>query len=301
MADLAETGRDDLAPNRLTFVLLAGVLAASGLIYHDLAWRDRIMTPAEFGLNTPLTRSVAESEKHQDSPEPVQNAMTELAVPAEIPPADAALIDMSPELKGAFDTVLRGKSLLEGEKPQDLDGEKLLEKASSDIGYALRVTPSDTVEEEVPGGAAGTPLAIAGNAIALSGDTLRLNDLSLRLQGIRSPGDEDQCRNAGGSAYDCAAWAKESLTAALGAREISCEIAGTPSALAAVPATCHLHIPGRPAMDLSGWMVSSGAALVMEDGVERYGELQEEARANQRGLWSGSLGQPDEAPAGQER
>jgi len=301
MADLAEAGRDDVMPNRLTFALLAGILAASGLIYHDLAWRDMAAAPGRAGVAAIPANPLPNPGNNRSGQEAVPSSTTEPAGPAGLAPADAALIAMSPELKGAFDTVLRGKSLLQGQKPQDLEGEKLLEMASSDIGYALRKSPSETVDDELPGGSSGAPLVITGRAIALTGDTLRLNDISLRLQGIRSPADEDQCRNAGGVAYDCAAWAKDSLSAALGPREVSCKIEGSPSAAYAVPAACHLHIQGRPAMDLAGWMVSSGAALVTDAGGELYGDLQSEARDNRRGLWSGSLGQPDEVPAGQQR
>lgn len=319
MADLAAAGpihmtSGQIGPNRLTLALLAGVVAAGGVIANDLTGggassRFEQADIAPFGVEGDGAGGVGVP----GVPTAMEGA--DRAAQAVVSPSSPSapgggqgfetdlLLDMGPELRSAFDTVLRGKSLLDGEKPQDMDGELLREKASAEIGYALRATPEASHDDgsdhvSVNGGA---PWVITGKPDVLSGDRLRINDILIDLHGIRSPESEDICRNAGGVRYDCAAWSQEALSAAISSRNVSCDVVGSPDPTNPMAGWCHLHMAGQPAIDIAGWMISAGAALVTEDGQDNYEGLQKKARAERRGLWSGSLGLPDEAKPGQPR
>lgn len=301
MADHRSSGPVGAGPNLLTFALLAGVLGAGGLILQDAVSRGS----SRPGMLDPSFERQGGISQAPIQQAPVKNGKDHRADPAgEIPSsAPDALLDMSPELKSAFDVVLRGKTLLDGERPEDADSEKIREKASRELGYALHATPLEDVSQN-PGGAdlsGSAPWVITGKPEALDGASLRLNDLTIHLHGIRAPDDEDMCRNAGGQSYDCAAWSTEVLSAAIGGRNVSCDLVGSPDAGGAIQGWCHLHLAGRSAIDLAGWMVSAGAALATEDGLESYQDIQTQAQDERNGIWSGSLGLSEEPQSGEPR
>jgi hypothetical protein len=91
------------------------------------------------------------------------------------------------------------------------------------------------------------------------------------------------CLNANGVRWACGIDARDKLAAHIGGQEINCTSSGI-DAYRRMLAICYL---GRE--DLNGWLVQQGLALAYVKYSSAYRQIEEDARANQRGLWQGAF------------
>jgi len=124
---------------------------------------------------------------------------------------------------------------------------------------------------------------LSGVPRIIDGDTLAIGSTKVRLAGIDAPETDQVCLNANGMRWTCGIDARNELVAHIAGREINCTPSGF-DVYRRTLATCYLA-----GEDLNGWMVQQGWALAYVKYSSAYRQVEEDARANQRGLWQGAF------------
>lgn len=117
----------------------------------------------------------------------------------------------------------------------------------------------------------------------VDGDTLAIGATKVRLEGIDAPETDQVCLNANGVHWACGIDARDQLMTHIAVREINCISHGT-DAYRRTLATCYLA-----GENLNGWLVQQGWALAYVKYSSAYRQVEEDARANQRGIWQGAF------------
>jgi endonuclease YncB( thermonuclease family) len=144
------------------------------------------------------------------------------------------------------------------------------------------------------GGGVATAAELTGVPQIVDGDTLSLGGTTIRLERIDAPELDQVCLNATGDIWPCGTESRDRLAAYIADREVRCTLSGeeptlrrtrgkTPS-LRKILATCYLGDE-----DLNGWMVQQGWAIPYLRRSFTYAPLEENARAQKRGLWQGAF------------
>jgi endonuclease YncB( thermonuclease family) len=124
---------------------------------------------------------------------------------------------------------------------------------------------------------------LSGIPRIVDGDTLAISSTKVRLEGIDAPETDQVCLNASGAHWACGIDARDQLAVHIGGREMRCSSNGI-DAYQRTLATCYF---GNE--DLNGWMVQQGWALAYVKYSSAYRPVEEDARANQRGIWQGAF------------
>jgi endonuclease YncB( thermonuclease family) len=124
---------------------------------------------------------------------------------------------------------------------------------------------------------------LSGVPRIVDGDTLAIGATKVRLEGIDAPETDQVCLNANGAHWACGIDARDQLAAHIAGREINCTSSGT-DVYRRTLAICHLANE-----DLNAWLVQQGWALAYVKYSSAYRQVEEDARANQRGLWQGAF------------
>jgi endonuclease YncB( thermonuclease family) len=124
---------------------------------------------------------------------------------------------------------------------------------------------------------------LSGVPRIIDGDTLAISSTKVRLEGIDAPETDQICLNANGIRWTCGIDARDQLVAHIAGRDIECSSHGT-DAYQRTLAICYLA-----GEDLNGWLVQQGWALAYVKYSSEYRQVEEDARANQRGLWQGAF------------
>jgi endonuclease YncB( thermonuclease family) len=124
---------------------------------------------------------------------------------------------------------------------------------------------------------------LSGVPRVVDGDTLAIGTTKIRLEGIDAPETDQVCLNANGVRWTCGIDSRDQLAAHIGNRLISCSPNGT-DAYKRTLAICSLA-----GEDLNAWMVQQGWALAYVQYSTVYRKVEDDARANQRGLWQGAF------------
>jgi endonuclease YncB( thermonuclease family) len=131
------------------------------------------------------------------------------------------------------------------------------------------------------------PLAQAAELLGVprivDGDTLAIGSTKIRLEGIDAPETDQVCLKLKGVHWACGIDARDQLVAHIAGREINCTASGL-DVYRRTLAVCYLA--GK---DLNGWLVQQGWALAYVKYSSAYRQVEEDARANQRGLWQGAF------------
>lgn len=137
--------------------------------------------------------------------------------------------------------------------------------------------------------AASTSLAraetISGQATVVDGDTLIVTGQRIRLWGIDAPESAQQCDRET-KPYPCGSEATKHLAALIQAGSVSCTVKTYDRYKRAV-ALCT-----SGSKDLSAEMVCAGWALAFVRYSADYVGQEQDAKANKRGMWSGSFAPP---------
>ncbi len=124
---------------------------------------------------------------------------------------------------------------------------------------------------------------LSGVPRIVDGDTLAIGATKVRLEGIDAPETDQVCLNANGARWTCGIEARDQLAVHIGGREIRCSSSGI-DAYQRTLGTCYFGDE-----DLNGWLVQQGWALAYVQYSSAYRQVEEDARANQRGLWQGAF------------
>ncbi|MBS0233683.1 MAG: thermonuclease family protein [Proteobacteria bacterium] len=126
------------------------------------------------------------------------------------------------------------------------------------------------------------PPAVTGYGEPIDGDSLWVGDDEVRLRGIDAPEWKQRCERAGGAAWSCGEAARDALARLIGGDAVSCTISERDVYGRMLG---HCHAGGR---DLNAQMVISGMAVAFGG----YGNEQDKARSERRGLWAGDFEEP---------
>jgi endonuclease YncB( thermonuclease family) len=129
----------------------------------------------------------------------------------------------------------------------------------------------------------GEAADLSGAPRIIDGDTLAIGTTRVRLEGIDAPETDQVCLNASGTNWACGVDARDQLVAHIAGREITCIPSGT-DVYRRILATCYLANE-----DLNAWMVQQGWALAYVKYSLAYRTVEDDARAQQRGLWKGAF------------
>jgi endonuclease YncB( thermonuclease family) len=124
---------------------------------------------------------------------------------------------------------------------------------------------------------------LSGVPRVVDGDTLTIGTAKVRLEGIDAPETDQVCLNAAETHWTCGIDARDKLAAYIAGQAINCTSNGT-DVYKRTLAICSLKNE-----DLNAWMVQQGWALAYVRYSSRYLKVEQEARANQRGLWQGAF------------
>ena len=126
-----------------------------------------------------------------------------------------------------------------------------------------------------------------GVAQSMDGDSLRVGDREVRLFGIDAPEFDQFCKR-GGQDWACGQEAADRLSKLVTGREVSCTSMGTDKYDRTL-ARCTVN-----GTDINRTMVATGYAVAFRQYSMDYISAEESAKANKRGLWSGTFELPSE-------
>ena len=128
---------------------------------------------------------------------------------------------------------------------------------------------------------------LTGHPRVVDGDTLHFGEDKVRIEGIDAPERHQKCRNAHGEMYGCGNEATEALKARIGQKEVVCE-GDSRGRYGRLIGTCYFS----DGVDLNGWMVSKGHALAYRRYSTEYVDVEEDAKAEELGIWGGEFVEP---------
>lgn len=134
--------------------------------------------------------------------------------------------------------------------------------------------------------AAATTSKIAGIPVVTDGDTIRIGEERIRLEGIDAPESAQSCQRTDGREWRCGTASTQALTSFVADKAVRCEISGKDRYNRSL-GTCFVG-----AIDINGWMVSQGWAVAYRHYSIRYISNEDDARLDQRNLWSGAFEMP---------
>jgi endonuclease YncB( thermonuclease family) len=121
---------------------------------------------------------------------------------------------------------------------------------------------------------------ISGRATVISGDTLEVRGERIRLMGVDAPASDLVCDATDEHRWRCGQRAMSALEVFLDESIVTC-VGREREPVGQLLALCTAN-----GIDLGLWLVRNGLALERPDG-SRYRQAQEQAKAAQKGIWSG--------------
>lgn len=128
---------------------------------------------------------------------------------------------------------------------------------------------------------------LIGRASVIDGDTIELHGQRIRLHGMDAPEARQRCSRQDGSEWRCGRDAAFALDELLQGRVLACDPRDQ-DRYGRVIAVCMIG-----AIDIGEWMVKNGWATAYRRYSTDYVPAEEKARAEGRGIWSGSFENPE--------
>jgi endonuclease YncB( thermonuclease family) len=128
---------------------------------------------------------------------------------------------------------------------------------------------------------------VFGVGQAKDGDSLTVGGKEVRLYGIDAPEWDQSCQR-GGQDWSCGSAAADRLAQLVTGKNVVCSTVGTDE---------HKRILGRcmvGATDVNRAMVASGHAVAFRRYSSDYVSAEDSAKANKRGIWSGTFQMPSD-------
>lgn len=127
---------------------------------------------------------------------------------------------------------------------------------------------------------------LSGVPTVTDGDTIRIGEERVRLEGIDAPESAQSCQRTDGSEWRCGTASTQALTSLIADKAVRCDISGKDRYNRSL-GTCFVGD-----IDINGWMVRQGWAVAYRHYSIRYISNEDDARLNQRNLWSGTFQMP---------
>jgi endonuclease YncB( thermonuclease family) len=140
---------------------------------------------------------------------------------------------------------------------------------------------------------AAVPAEVQGKPRIIDGETLEIAGRRIRLSGIDAPALDQICHRAG-QEYACGRVARAVLWDLVAGREVACQPVGDAEAddTGTIAARCKAGDT-----NLNESMVEAGWAVADPASAAPYGQLEQDAKAARRGLWTGEFERPPAAKA----
>lgn len=126
---------------------------------------------------------------------------------------------------------------------------------------------------------------VTGHPTIIDGDTIEIAGQRIRLHGIDAPEGQQTCQKSG-KTYSCGTEATFALAAIIEEHSVRCEEKDV-DRYGRIVAICYTG-----PYDINATMVHDGWALAYRRYSTDYVEFEEQAKAAQRGLWSGKFMEP---------
>jgi len=127
----------------------------------------------------------------------------------------------------------------------------------------------------------------SGSARVIDGDTIAINGHTVRLKGIDAPELKQTCSLTEAKKYDCGRYARQTLIELINGYPVACE-AATKDKYGRWLGRCGTS----KTADLGAAMVRMGWALAFIKYEDTYVRLEQQAKADRAGLWSGTFDKP---------
>lgn len=128
---------------------------------------------------------------------------------------------------------------------------------------------------------------LVGRASVIDGDTIELHGQRIRLHGMDAPEARQRCSHPDGSEWRCGREAAFALDDLLQDRVLVCDRRDQ-DRYGRIIAVCR-----DGSIDIGEWMVRNGWATAYRRYSTDYVAAEEKARAEGRGIWSGSFENPE--------
>lgn len=136
--------------------------------------------------------------------------------------------------------------------------------------------------------ALGGDQKIEGKARVIDGDTLEVAGQRVRLQGIDAPESAQSCRRANGEPYRCGDQATQELQKRIGTGTSTCCTIESRDRYNRALGICYT----ADEVDLNAWLVRQGYALAYRHYSTKYVNQEDQARADEAGIWAGEFVAP---------
>ena len=127
---------------------------------------------------------------------------------------------------------------------------------------------------------------VSGRALVTDGDTLRIGPVVVRLHGVDAPEAGQVCKDSRGKRWQCGQGAIERLKELAERKELTCDVRDR-DRYGRVIAVCS---DGQ--ITLNEVMVSEGLAWAFRRYSKDYARLEDQAKAERRGIWQGDAQPP---------
>jgi endonuclease YncB( thermonuclease family) len=153
---------------------------------------------------------------------------------------------------------------------------------------SIEPTPAPVVQpSQVETQKATSNPTLAGVARVIDGDTISIRGTHIRLDGIDAPETKQTCE-VNDKKYPCGLEATEALIKLTGANQVECAQTGT-DRYQRIIARCKTG-----PTDIGAWMVEHGWAVAFRKYSMAYVNLEDHARSEKLGMWSGTFTMPEE-------
>jgi endonuclease YncB( thermonuclease family) len=142
--------------------------------------------------------------------------------------------------------------------------------------------------------------SFAADATVADANTLVLQGTPYRLDGIDAPGTDQVCLDKSGTQWACGIAARDHLKAFIGSRSVQCP-GKQPDPVYRNRRISMCSVEGETT-SINEWLVREGWALNFEPYAKgRFKQAEEQARSEQRGLWSGCFSAPQTHRTGRKK
>lgn len=266
---------------RLALPFVALLAVGSGAQAQTIIYSPN--TPKGSVLYTPYSYPVTVGTSQQQGQAQQQRQMP--YNPFSPPSGSSSAPSVSLPQQGAPDDVVtQGRARQDGAPAQGASGAAISAKNASSPPPAVS-SPQDGSQRVVAG------LRLSGAAKVLDGNTLSVAGETVVLNGADAPERGQTCKDAKGLAWECGRRASDRLAQLVEGKSVVC--IGVSAAKDGIAATCRI---GN--LDLGRTMVAEGLALVPRRVAPIYLAEEASARADRKGVWTGTFKTPWDVRAG---
>lgn len=132
---------------------------------------------------------------------------------------------------------------------------------------------------------------IEGQASVIDGDTIEIHGERIRFNGIDAPESDQLCSDGGFDTRRCGSEAAFHLADLIGEKTVRCDVLDEDKYGRSI-ANCFIETAEHGSVNLNAQMVLAGMAVAYRRYSMEYVPHEEEAKADNRGVWQGRFEMP---------